>query len=320
MATTNLAVSLTNEGTPGTIQAINGAHAVECSRCDFTPVGSPIRRGVLSGRMDWRKPATPHGRYWQIDLEGEVKAQTAAATAGELQYMLQAAGFTQTVGATVVYTLQAEPNGAAVYKSLTVYLEEGLDGNIYKGHGFRPGNLSFSFGIDRALTWSCSGPAGYNVPAAIGANTALTLHAGTPLVYLAEAAPFTTHAYAAILRGGTINVGLDATARPHMGGTAANGYHRWPSVLSRGADSHVSFSFEIESVDETAFALYTKWAAGTHADTTLKFEAGSRSLLFTLNDSVFDPPTRSAGNPNVFNLSGTASYDGTDGAIVLTFA
>ena len=72
MATTNMAVMLIPEGTPGTLEAADGAYAVECSRCDFTAVGSPIRRGVLPGRMDWRKPATPHGRYWQIDLEVEV--------------------------------------------------------------------------------------------------------------------------------------------------------------------------------------------------------------------------------------------------------
>jgi len=123
-------VFLTNEGTPGTEQTPPAAtDVIDFHACTFAAQGDILRRPVVRAHQDRLPPKRVPAKHWQIALETEVKAATAAGTAPELDLLFKSAGFDDTInaGVSVVYALRDDPI-SVVDAALTVRKEMTLDG------------------------------------------------------------------------------------------------------------------------------------------------------------------------------------------------
>jgi hypothetical protein len=309
------------EGTRGTEEAPDAAEVIHYTACDFTVNGSgPIQRGVNTGEATLLVPYKPQTIYWGGTFESEVKAGTAVDTAPELSNVLQAAGMVETTsaGVSVKYTLAPHPNLSTVAKSVTIRKEEGPagDGNVLTAIGCLFGGFSLSWATDTPLRFSAPWIGQYKRPADLAALSTATYNTGTPLNVLASAGnPFRFHSYDMLVRSISINCPLQLSPRGNGSAVSTFGYE-WPPAVAR--TEAVSFEFEIEQVDQTAFALWSKYEGATAADGAFVLSDGTRTLTIDLYNTVFGNPQIVPGVPNTIRLSGTAHKSGSNTAIEIT--
>lgn len=310
------------ESTPGTEETPTATEVVDATRGSvvFTPQGEPIQRELIRPHMDTEPPVAPPAMNWSVAMELEVKASTGADTPPELAAFLQASGFSETVNVAtdVTYDLEDFPN--ATPASATLVKEEAPvgDGNDYRAIGCRIGAVEFRGGVTERLMVSGTALGQYKRPADLAALSSATYFAGTPLAVLSGTGnPFQIHSYDMIVRSWTCRVGLEAVLRGSMKDRASFGYI-YPCWLNR--TSAVSGEFEIELVDQTAFDLWSRYEAATAATGSVVYEAGARTLTFTLRNVVFGAPTEVPGPPKTIRVPWTAHRSGANGALSLVFA
>ena len=311
----------TLEGTPGTAIAVAGAAALDFKRAERTLQGSgPLVREVVRAHLDRLAPLRPASCYWDWEIELEVKAATAAGTAPEIDTMMKAAGFTETItgGVSAAYVLTDDPltNPASV----TIQLEETTDGLAYVSYGARFG-LELSQAQNQQIMAVFRGPGAYQTPTNISSLTSPTYDAGVPLAVLDVPAngPFRFHTYDMIVRSWRVSSGITPEVRPHLA-NSTDWFYKWPSVLTRnkGRD-HVNGEVEIEAVDRSVFDLWAKYEAATAADSQIIAVAGSRKLQIDLRSVVWGPPKPVSEDLNLYRIPFTASRNGSSAAMACTW-
>jgi len=312
-------VFLTNEGTPGTEQTPPAAtDVIDFHACTFAAQGDILRRPVVRAHQDRLPPKRVPAKHWQIALETEVKAATAAGTAPELDLLFKSAGFDDTInaGVSVVYALRDDPI-SVVDAALTVRKEMTLDGITVIGIGCRFGGMEFSSSFDGQLNVAARGVGAYKLPIDQPALTSPTYNAGVPLVLLDTAGtPALLSAYAAVIRSVKIAVGNEARMRPSM--RAAGGYVG-PALIVRELESPVTSEWEIELVDITAHDFWSKWDAATPAASEITWVAGSRKLKIDLRNTTYHAPEMVSGMPNLYRITADHARSGTDPSMTMTF-
>ena len=222
---------------------------------------------------------------------------------------------TTSAGVSVKYTLAPHPNLSTVAKSVTIRKEEGPagDGNVLTAIGCLFGGFSLSWATDTPLRFSAPW---IKRPADLAALSTATYNTGNPLNVLASAGnPFQFHSYDMLVRSISINCPLQLSPRGNGSAVSTFGYE-WPPAVAR--TEAVSFEFEIEQVDQSAFALWSKYEAATAANGAFVLSDGTRTLTIDLYNTVFGNPQIVSGVPNTIRLSGTAHKSGSNTAIEIT--
>lgn len=309
---------LAPEATAGTEETVAAGEVIciEQGSGIFEAQGDPIQRALVRPHMDVEVPVAPPAQFWRVPIEMEMKASTGATTAPEWGNMLESGGFVETVGgADVTYALSDFPNGSTDLQSCTLRSEEAPagDGNVYVAIGSRIGEIEFRGGLTDRVMVTGTGVGQYKTPVDLGSLSSATYDAGVPLAKLSSSGnPFQFHSYDMIVRNWTIAVNLGAEPRGSMKDRASFGYLYPAYLLRTGA---VSFTFEIELVDQTAFGLWALYDAATAAAGSIVHEAGSRTCTWTVRNTVFGVPSIQQGPPKMLSLSGTAHRSGSDGAL-----
>lgn len=294
------------EATPGTYDAPEGTDAILVEGFEWSKAGPGIqqRNKHLGTQERTVFPYKPPSIFANVKFSTELRAQTDAVTIGELDRMWKSAGFGVTVGATTVYSQQADPNAAANALSLSYLFEESVDGNFYSGAGMRLGwEIAGAWNKAPLVNWV--GVSSYIRPADQGALTAPTYQTQAPFVVLkTTGSPFRFHSYDMIVSDFSVRGAVKPKERPSMGNALTFGY-KWPAFLAWGDGDAVQIQFTMELVDQTAFAAWSKFEAPAGGlDGEIIFEAGARTLTLDCNSTVFDAPARVKGQPNMWRITG----------------
>jgi hypothetical protein len=250
----------------------------------------------------------------------ECKVSSGAAAAPEWGRILRAAGMKETLAANALYEPWADPNAAANYYSLTVQGESDLDGNTYAAYGVRFGTLEFSHKQGERMMLSAKGVGGYTAVTDQAALTSPTSYGTLPFSVEADASGFLFQAWSAPVSEWSLSIPIDVARRPHGGGTAAQGYHRWPPYVTWNGNPILKFT--AESVDQTAFTAFARWTGSTAASGTITMSNGTRTCTFAIGSSVIqsvelvDAPT----GPQLYRVTAIVCRTGSTAALTITTA
>lgn len=314
------------ESPAGTAAATPSTAAMLLAKAVFTEGGSGnIARASTRPYLDPDEPGAVHGRFWNVALDGEIKAATAAGAVPDIDPILRSCGLdaTPSAGVSITYDTVPLPDAAASVESCTIWSEETkTDGMIYEAWGCR-GTFDVTFGTQAGLRYTSNMVGGYEEPItnAVGYYESATYNAGVSLATLADATPVALGAWGdAVLRSGSISLGYTPVVRPSMGGTAALGYHKWPAGLTRADNAPLAVNLVLEFPLVASQDLHGLHVAGTPEDVVLIFAAGSRTLTITLRQVVWTSVVRNDEGPVTCNLTGTAAKDGALSALTMVFA
>jgi len=304
-----------DESSPGTLIALAADDVLDFD-ADGTSitegVGQNIKRRSTRSHLDRLAPLPPPGKFWNVVISKEIKAGAVSTegTGTDCHDLFLASGLSVTHVASTsdAFTLVDNPNAAATQSACSVLLEED-GGNEYTAAGCNFG-FEMSWSNDEAVNIVFTGIGKYAVPttAALLGSVSTDYFTGSPMVVLDVAGnnPFQFHSYDMIVRSGSLSSGLSVEPRPHMGLSTSFNY-AWPGLITRGADSHVSGSFEVEAVTETAFTAWARYAAATAAAGQIIFSDGTQFMTIDLQNVVFEAPQPTGTDLRLWTLDWTAS-------------
>ena len=322
----NSALFLEIEATPGVAETPAGSNAIDVTKNEWTLVeGNPLRRAVVRFHQDRPANSAPAaGRYWKIDLEGEVKASTGATTPPEIDGILRCSGHTRTIGgSSVSYALSNDPVRTKV--SCTLTRNDAIGGpRSYVASGVQFGDLTFSYDPNGVLMWSCTGYGRYTRPAAVETSVAVSdYNAGDPLSQMSTVTglEYMGEDQWVVSKLGW-KVGNEVKLRPCLNAGSSDFGYKWPANIVRGAQSPVTWEFEAEPIAEGTIGIFAALEAGTVSELLLAFVAGSRSVSATIGGTTMDAPgiQTSGTDPVLYQMSGCGGRVGTTPAHVITFA
>lgn len=310
-----------SESSPGTPIAIDATSSLECDSMVWRYIGEPIQRTPIKSSLGGEAPAPMGPRHVELDLSMEMKVASSATTPPEYGRILCSAGMLETIGgANVVYTPQADPNGTATDYALTVVGECDLDGNTYAAYGVRYGDIVISHRQGERMMLTAKGLGGYTAVTDQGVLTSPTSYGTLPYSVLADASGFLIHTKSLAVSEWSLSIPIKVTPRPHGGGAAASGYHRWPPFVSWSGNPILTCT--VEAADQTAFPVFASWAASTAGAISIVASNGTRTLTFAMPATYLQAPelVDQADGCQLYRLSLICARSGSTAALTITAA
>lgn len=319
------------ESTSGTYETPAATDLIEVERGSsvFQVGGStdPLQRDLVRGFLDRAQAVTPESKFWQLSCQTEFKAPAGVPSTGpltnapEIHALLIASGLTESGDADQIdYNWLADVNGADG-TSVSVLMEEiGSEPNHYKAVGCNFG-WTLQATVGERMMWSWDGMGEFYVPAG-GSPSSATSNTGTPFVLTTEFAAGGYTQANSVLRDWSLSSGISVQPRPSA--TAQNTdtittLNDWPGIVSR--DNAVTGSFTVEELAYDSDKYWDRYLGLTApTDLTFKCEAGSRAVLFTINDAVLGAPQPQQGTPNLLTISFAGSGTSSTSSLTISFS
>lgn len=315
-------VFLSEEGTPGTLEAVTGATdylAVVPGSVNVQEVhDGPIERTDSGGRMIPRLGAAPFHVHQRTGLQAWLKSAPSAGDEPQWVRLLEMAGWVSTVtpATSAVVTPGTLPNVTANQFACTLRHEVAGE-DVQVMHGARVGGFTIEMPQGRpAMIDVGEILGGYNAPTAWSAFTAHT-EIGEAFFSLYDDPgnnPFRFDSYDFDVV--TWRLRWAGTLGLRASGSAAYG-HLWPAAVSRGIPA-LTIEADVQAFSETDYGISAKALAATEVAGQIILKKGSAKMTINAYDVQWSAVGRVPGNPSLRRLVGTPHYDGTNEGVKIT--
>lgn len=293
-----------------------GTDALDVDSCEFDEGGPGIQqRKAMRPYQDRPLPVKPASLCWQIDLEMEMKASSAAGTAPEWGSVLFSNGMSETVvpATSVTYKHIGDPNAAANVKAVAIQKEMTDEGLTWRADMVRFGNIEIEISNTVKCMLKAKGLGRYVEPINQGTPVAsMAFNAGVPLTAAASetSGGFSLFSQTSNIDFKSVKIMFNNTPklRDSLFADQGNGY-RFPPAIERKLDAPLSFEVLVNCFDTSVLNVFNKYTTVASGEFNFKLIAGSRALAVNMPVTVLGKPKKVRGMPDMWTLPGTAHYD-----------